>query len=161
MPATVSQVNISRGGVPKTPVLHGVVTPLGIDGDKVAHPRFHGGPRQAMLLLDLGSLEEMQRLGHPVFPGALGENITTSGWDRTQVRLGQRYRVGSALVEITKVRVPCKTLDIYGTTIQQQIYDKAVKAGNFTSPRWGLSGFYVAVPEPGEIRPGDIISLAD
>lgn len=161
MAASIYQVNISRGGVPKRPIDKGVVTPLGIEGDAVAHPKFHGGPRQALLLITLEAIEELVQKGYPVFPGALGENITTTGWDRRQVRLGQRYRLGTAVVEITKVRVPCRTLDVYGNTIQKQVYDKAVKAGDHTSLRWGLSGFYVSVPEPGEVMPGDIITTVD
>lgn len=161
MPASVYQVNVSRGGVPKRPIPHGIVTPLGLEGDAVAHPKYHGGPRQALLLICLEVIEELKSCGYPLFPGALGENITTQGLDRTVVRLGQRYRVGTALVEVTKIRVPCRTLDIYGDTIQNQIYDKAIKAGDYTSPRWGMSGFYVSVPEPGEVRAGDIIALVD
>jgi|SRR5579883_1988571 len=160
MSASVYQVNVSpRGGIPKLPIEKGVVGRLGLEGDAVAHPKFHGGPRQALLLVCLEALEELKAQGYSLFPGALGENVTMVGIDRTSVRLGQRYRIGTALVEVTKVRVPCRTLDVYGTTIQKQMYDPKVKAGDFTSPRWGLSGFYVSVPEPGEIRSGDIITL--
>lgn len=160
MSASVYQVNVSpRGGLPKTPVARGIAGRLGLEGDAVAHPKFHGGPQQALLLVCLEAIEEMKGQGYPLFPGALGENVTMTGIDRTQVRLGQRYRVGTALLEITKIRVPCRALDVYGTTIQKRIYDPQVKAGDFSSPRWGLSGFYVSVPEPGEIQAGDLITL--
>ena len=75
------------------------------------------------------------------------------------MRLGQRIRAGAALLELTKIRVPCATLDIYGPIIKQEIYDKRVKAGDPESPRWGLSGFYASVIEPGVIRVDDIIAV--
>jgi len=75
------------------------------------------------------------------------------------LRLGQRLRAGGALIELTKVRVPCGTLDVYGPTIKQEIYDSHVKAGDPASPRWGMSGFYASVIEPGPVRVDDIIRL--
>src|SRR6185295_7594021 len=102
---------------------------------------------------------ELTARGYPLYPGALGENLTTRGLNRTQLRLGQRLRVGAALLELTKIRVPCATLDVYGPTIKQEIYDKKVKAGDPTSPRWGRSGFYASVIEPGPVRVNDIIRV--
>ena len=75
------------------------------------------------------------------------------------MRLGQRLRAGGALLELTKVRVPCATLDVYGPAIKQEIYDRRVKAGDPTSPRWGMSGFYASVIEPGPVRVDDIIMV--
>ena len=60
---------------------------------------------------------------------------------------------------MTKVRGPCLTLDVYGPEIKGEIYDTQVKAGDFSSPRWGMSGFYAAVVQPGVIRANDIITL--
>ena len=59
------------------------------------------------------------------------------------------------------VRVPCSTLDVYGDAIQREIYDKSVKAGDTASPRWGMSGFYARVLEPGVVRQQDIIALLE
>ena len=58
-----------------------------------------------------------------------------------------------------KIRVPCATLDVYGPTIKQEIYDKRVKAGDPESPRWGMSGFYARVIEPGPVGVNDAILL--
>ena len=77
------------------------------------------------------------------------------------------HRLGYVLVklglvqelEITKVRAPCASLDVYGPTIKQEIYDSRVKAGDPTSPRWGLSGFYATVIEPGPVQVDDIIMV--
>ena len=159
MSGKIIQINISRGGIPKRPIPEAVITPLGLEGDSWNHPEIHGGPRQAVLLIAAETIEQLTARGYPLYPGALGENLTTRGLDRTQLRLGQRLRVGAVLLELTKVRVPCATLDVYGPTIKQEIYDKKVKAGDPTSPRWGMSGFYASVIEPGPVRVNDIIMV--
>jgi MOSC domain-containing protein YiiM len=159
MTGQIIQINISRGGVPKRPIPEGVITPLGLEGDQCAHPEIHGGPKQAVLLIAAEVVDELIARGYPVYYGALGENLTTRGLDRRQLRIGQQLRAGGALIEITKVRGPCSTLDIYGPTIQQEIYDRKVKAGDHASPRWGMSGFYVRVIQPGPVRINDIISV--
>lgn len=159
--ASVLQINVSPGGVPKRPIPDGVVTPLGIAGDGHAHPQIHGGPRKAILLITSEGIDELKEQGFPLFHGALGENLTTRGLSRRSVRVGQRYRIGEILVEITKVRAPCETLVVYGSGIQKAIYDQDVKAGNSASPLWGLSGFYASVLRTGTIHPGDPIRLVD
>ena len=158
---SVLQVSISRGGVPKRAIPEGDVTPLGIAGDSYNHPQIHGGPRQAVLLVSSEAIDELTALGYPLYPGALGENITTLGVDRTQWRTGQRWRVGQAIIELTKPRAPCETLSVYGKGIQQAVYDAQVKAGDPSSPRWALAGFYASVVQAGIVRPGDPIVLLD
>jgi MOSC domain-containing protein YiiM len=158
--ASVLQINVSPGGIPKRPIPDGVVTPLGITGDGHAHPQVHGGPRKAILLITSEGIGELKEQGFQLYHGALGENLTTGGLNRRSVRVGQRYRIGDILVEITKVRAPCETLNVY-PGIQKAIYDQEVKAGNPASPLWGLSGFYASVLQVGTIRPGDPIQLVD
>lgn len=162
MPAgRVLQVSISRGGVPKRAIPQGDIGPLGIAGDSFNHPQIHGGPQQAVLLISSEAIDELTALGYPVYPGALGENITTVGVDRAQWRAGQRWRVGLAIVELTKVRAPCDTLSVYGPGIQSALYDAQVKAGDPSSPRWAMGGYYASVVRPGLVRPGDPIVLLD
>ena len=157
--AHILQISASRGGIPKRAIPQALVTPLGLEGDSWAHPEIHGGRKQAVLLITEETLQELKAKGYQLYRGALGENLTTIGLDRRQLRVGQRLRAGAALLEITKIRVPCATLDVYGPTIKQEIYDKRVKAGDSASPRWGLSGFYASVIEPGIVRANDIITV--
>ena len=161
MTGSILQINISPGGVPKRAIAEATVTGAGIVGDAWAHPDIHGGPRQALLLIGAESIEELTALGFPLFFGALGENLTTRGLDRRQMRFGQRYRIGEVFIELTKMRGPCSTLDVYGPGIQRAVYDAQVKAGDASSPRWGLAGFYAAVLHGGVIRQGDRIALVD
>jgi MOSC domain-containing protein YiiM len=156
---SVVQIGISRGGIPKRSVTESVVTPLGLEGDVCAHPQIHGGPLQAVLLITAEAVEELIDRGYPLFFGALGENFTTRGLDRRALRPGQQYRVGGAVIQLTKPRAPCTTLDVYGATLQREIYDARVKAGDTASPRWGMSGFYASVVQPGPVAMGDAIDL--
>jgi MOSC domain-containing protein YiiM len=161
MTGSIVQINISPGGIPKRPIPEATLTRQGILGDSWAHPQIHGGPNQAILIITLEGILELISRGFSLFPGALGENLTTSGLDRRQMRAGQRYRAGQAFLEITKLRSPCNTLDVYGESIKRAIYDAEVRAGDPSSPRWGLGGFYARVIEGGALRPHDIIQLAD
>jgi len=158
---SIVALNISRGGVPKRPIDEGFLSPLGIEGDMHAHPQIHGGPRRAVLLICSEVIDELAAKGYPIYYGALGENLTVRGIDHRQLRSGQRFRVGQAVIELTKVRAPCSTLDVYGPAIKSEIYDPEVKAGNTASPKWARSGFYAAVVETGVIRRDDIIALVD
>lgn len=161
MAGRILQISVSGGGVPKLPIPEGFVTFRGLEGDRCRNMKYHGGPKQAVLLITSEGLDELKGKGFPVYPGALGENFTTHGLDRRIIRIGQRVRVGDALIEITKVRVPCSTLDPYGRGVQAAMYDRRVKAGDFSSARWGLSGFYGSVIETGCVRTNDIIAVVD
>ncbi|HXA64226.1 MAG TPA: MOSC domain-containing protein [Bryobacteraceae bacterium] len=161
MTGSIIQINISPGGIPKRPIPEAKVTAEGILGDRWAHPDIHGGPNQALLLITSEGIEELIAQGYPLFPGALGENLTTAGLDRCQMRVGQRYRAGGIFLELTKLRAPCTTLDVYGHSINRAVYDAQVKAGDPSTPRWGLGGFYARVLRAGTLRPQDIIELID
>lgn len=158
---TVVQINTSRGGVPKRAVPEAVVTPLGLDGDLHNNPTIHGGPQKALLWITSEGLGELAASGFPLYAGALGENITTQGVDRRMLRVGQRWRIGEIVINLTRVRTPCSTIAVYGRGIGEAVYDLDVKAGDASSPRWGLSGFYAAVEKPGSIRVGDAVALLD
>lgn len=159
MTGVVVQVSISPGGVPNCAIDEGNVTKKGIEGDGWRHPQFHGTSKRAILLITSEGIDQLVVQGFPVFYGALGENITTRDLDRRSLRIGQRFRVGAAIIELTEVRLPCNTLSVYGTGIQAAIYDARALAGDTASLFWGMSGFYAAVVEPGILRPGDAIVL--
>lgn len=155
----IVQISVSRGGVPKRAVAFGRVQVNGIEGDSWAHPEFHGGPMQTVLLIAEEVLESLKEEGFPVFPGALGENLTTRDVDPRDWRPGQIWRVGSARLEMTKVRAPCSTIKVYGDGIGKRIYDARVKAGDTDSELWARSGMYARVLTEGVVHPGDAIEL--
>ncbi len=158
---SIVQISVSRGGVPKRSVASAEITTLGISGDAHAHAHIHGGPRKAILILTSEGIDELAAEGFALYPGALGENLTTRGIDRRGMRAGQRYRTPNVVLELTQIRVPCEQLDIYGSGICPAVYDAQVKAGDPASPRWGLSGFYACVLVSGVIRTGDPLQLAE
>ena len=160
MTGTVIQVSVSQGGVPKRAIASAALTEIGVTGDAWRYP-YHGGRRQAVLLMTIEGIAELQSVGFALFPGALGENLTTRGLDRRALRCGQRFRVGEAAIELLRMRTPCAMLDAYGAGIQSAIFDAQVQAGDPASPRWGLSGFYASVIQPGTVRPGDAITFLD
>lgn len=109
MSGRIFQLNVSQGGVPKRAVAEAKLEDLGLEGDRVANARLHGGPARALCLYPLERILALQEEGCTVFPGALGENVTLVGIDWTRVTPGARLALGDALVEITSYTEPCRT----------------------------------------------------
>ncbi len=148
-PARIIQINVSPGGVPKTPVTGAEVGPLGIAGD--GHRcRFHGGPQQALLLLASEVIDSLCAEGWPLFYGALGENLTTRGLNHAAWQTGQRFQCGDVVFELTTPREPCKTLNPYGRGIQKRLLQNH-----------GESGYYAAVLRGGILTPDAIIEVVE
>jgi MOSC domain-containing protein YiiM len=81
---------------------------LGLEGDTQADQRVHGGPDKAVYAYDLSRYAHWKReLGADFLPGQFGENLTVEGMPDTQISLGDVYRVGSALLQVTEPRGPC------------------------------------------------------
>jgi MOSC domain-containing protein YiiM len=162
MHGRVVQVNISRGGVPKLPVPSARFGFERVEGDDWNDKRHHGLPGQAVCLFSIELIDVLKEQGFPLFPGALGENLTTAGLPYRDIRPGQIFRVGSgAEIRITKVRQPCRTIQVYGERIMKAMYDADVRAGRTSSRLWGRSGYYAEVLVEGTVRPGDLITLKE
>ncbi len=151
MNATIHQVNISAGGVPKLPIVEGVVGTLGISGDAQAKPGIHGGPYRALSLLALETIARLAAEGHPIAPGTTGENITTAGLDWSLVVPNARLHLGpDVVIEVTGYADPCPT-------IRGSFADANVNLLNYrTAPE---SRVYARVLREGTIRPGDTITI--
>ncbi len=107
----IFQLNCSQGGVPKLPVAEADLLPNGLVGDHQAHPKIHGGPDRALCLYSLELIEELQREGHPVTPGSVGENVTIKGLDWSELKPGVRLALGDeVVVEITSYTNPCNSI---------------------------------------------------
>jgi MOSC domain-containing protein YiiM len=157
----LTQINRSNGGLPKYGIVGPVMlTETSVEGDRCRNRLIHGGLLKAVLMLAAERIDELAALGFPVFYGALGENLTVAGLDPHHWRTGQRYRVGQdALIELTKLRAPCFNLDVYGSAIQEELYDAQCAAKDVTSPHWGHGGFYARIIRPGLIQAGDEVIL--
>jgi MOSC domain-containing protein YiiM len=161
MNGTLKQINRSRGGLPKRAVTGPVMLREDrVEGDDWRNLAFHGGPKKAVLMAAAEFIDSLAARGFPVGYGAIGENLTVSGLDPHMWRHGQRYRVGQdAVIELTTLRTPCITLDVYGPSIKAELYDAACKAGDVRSPHWAHGGFYARIIRPGTIQAGDAAIL--
>lgn len=150
MAGRIHQINVSEGGVPKLPVPHAYIGLDGVEGDDQADKRHHGGPDQAVCLYSLEIIEALQREGHPIFPGATGDNLTLAGLDWDRVRPGARLRAGNALLEITYPATPC-------SKNAEWFVDRDFNRMHPTRhPGW--SRMYARVVEPGQVRVGDPVT---
>jgi ferredoxin-NADP reductase/MOSC domain-containing protein YiiM len=139
-----------RTGVWKYPVDGPrMVRSLNIDGDGQGDLAGHGGPFRAVLVYQLGSYEHWRRHleREDLAPGQFGENFTVEGLADDEVCIGDRYRVGEALFEVTQPRVTC--------------YRVGLRMGEPRLPSLLVShrrpGFYLRVLQEGVVGAGDEI----
>lgn len=132
------------------------ITETGIDGDQQGDPRVHGGPEKALHHYPRDHYPVWAER-HPVLaprlaaPGAFGENLTTLGMTEADVCIGDIYRFGSALLQVSQARQPCWKLDRrFGLKgLARQVQDS------------GMAGWYYRVLEPGRAAPGDRLVATD
>lgn len=107
----VVSINVSNGGVPKLPVQRAVVTANGVEGDRQHDTEHHGGPMRAVCLFSLEVIERLRGEGHPIAPGAAGENVTVTGIEWAMVGVGSRFVFeGGVELEVTSYTSPCTTI---------------------------------------------------
>src|ERR1700678_2905406 len=156
LPADVEwQGKIVRTAVWKRPVKGRVMARrLNLDRDGQGDLAGHGGEHRAVMVYQLDSYRywETYLQRHDFEYGQFGENLTVEGLADSQVCIGDRYRIGSALFEVTQPRVTC--------------YRVGIRMANPQMPSLLVShkrpGFYFRVLEEGEIGAGDeIVKVAD
>ena len=127
------------------------VGPLGLAGDGVADPVNHGGPDKAVLAYPAGHYPGWRaELGLPDLPlGGFGENLSVAGLAEADVCVGDRWRVGSATLEVTQPRQPCWKL-----SRRWRVKDLSARV-----VETGRSGWYLRVVEPGEVAAGQGVVL--
>jgi MOSC domain-containing protein YiiM len=81
MTGVILQISLSNGGVPKRAIDRGIVWEEGLQGDRQADLRAHGGPARAVCLYSFEVIERLRAEGHPIGPGATGENVTVGALD--------------------------------------------------------------------------------
>ncbi|MGH9901690.1 MAG: MOSC domain-containing protein [Pyrinomonadaceae bacterium] len=139
-------------GIFKEPVAGRVaLRRLNLDGDRQADLTVHGGPTKAVYAYPSEHYEYWRdELPGAELPyGMFGENFTTEGLHEAGVRIGDRFRVGSAEVMVTEPRMPCYKLGIkFG---RSDILKRFLRSGR--------TGFYFSVAREGEVGAGDVIEL--
>ena len=122
------------------------VGPLGLAGDVQVDRRHHGGPDKAVCAYPSEHLPGWaERLRRDLRPGAFGENLSTSGVTEEDACIGDRWRVGTVLLEITYPRTPCVKL------AARHRHPHLIRLVRET----GRSGWYLRVLEPGTLQAGD------
>lgn len=118
----------------------------GVVGDEIGHRQHHGGDIQAVYAVAREELDWWAReLDRDLPDGWFGENLTIEGYDVDAALLGERWHIGSAVLEVTAPRIPCHT---FATHMGIRDWVKRFSAR-------GRTGAYLAVLEPGTIHPGD------
>jgi MOSC domain-containing protein YiiM len=150
----IFQISSSAGGVPKLSQVSAIVGPLGLENDQQRNKQLHGGPDRALCLFSLERIVALQQLGHPIFPGAIGENLTLAGLDWEAIRPGVQLRLGPQVrIEITSFATPCQHIAYAFVDAQiQLVSDKA-------NPGWARA--YARVHIGGPIKPGDPVTPVD
>jgi ferredoxin-NADP reductase/MOSC domain-containing protein YiiM len=131
-----------------------MVRRLNVDGDGQGDLSGHGGEQRAVLVYQMDSYRYWdQQLARTNFTfGQFGENFTVEGLPDAEVCIGDRYRIGGALFEVTQPRVTCYRVGIR--------MDEPRMAALLVSNH--RPGFYMRVLEEGEVGSGDeIVKVAD
>ena len=166
-PSSVLQVVSVNVGLPRTVLWKGrtVVTGifkepvagriairrLNLEGDRQADLTVHGGPEKAVYAYPAEYYafwrEQLPEMELPW--GMFGENLTIEGLRDESVHIGDRFQVGSAQLAVTQPRLPCYKLGLkFG---RDDILKRFLQSG--------LTGFYFAVLQEGEVAAGDPIRL--
>jgi MOSC domain-containing protein YiiM len=144
-------IHVSNGGVPKHARASCRVTIDGIEGDRQRDLRFHGGPERAVSLYSLELVEALQAEGHPIVPGAMGENLTLAGVDWSAMVPGTTLVVGPVELTLTGFASPCKNI---APAFRD---DGFVRVSQKVHPGW--SRLYARVTRAGLISVGDAVRI--
>ncbi|MDH5177782.1 MAG: MOSC domain-containing protein [Gammaproteobacteria bacterium] len=127
----------------------------GFQGDAQADRRVHGGPDKAVHLYPTRHYarlaDEFPQVAADLVPGSIGENLATAALDEADVRVGDVWQLGTALLQVSQPRSPCWKIDErYGCDGMA----KFIAAS-------GLTGWYWRVLQPGMVAPGDPLDLLE
>jgi len=140
---------IFTGGA-KRPVTSAMLRHTGFEGDGQADTENHGGPDKAVCVYPFDHYAYWEEtLGRDIGPGSFSENLTISGILETDACVGDVFRVGGAIVQISMPRTPCAKL--------------AAKNGERLFTKWvadaGYTGFYMRVLSEVMVAEGDSFEL--
>jgi MOSC domain-containing protein YiiM len=123
---------------------------VNLDGDEQADRKVHGGYDKAVYAY---AAEDTRwwaaELGRGIGPGAFGENLTVEGLQLVRAVVGERWTVGSAVLEVSEPRIPCWKL---GMRIGDALFPQ-----RFT--RAGRPGTYLRIVEAGDVGAGDQVRV--
>ncbi|MFM1750392.1 MAG: hypothetical protein RL658_533 [Actinomycetota bacterium] len=140
-----------KTGIDKRPV-NGAIrfTDNGLAGDVVVDKKHHGGFDKAVYAYASEDARWWERqIGVEIKNGAFGENLTTEGIDVNGALIGERWRIGNVLLEVSEPRIPCRVFAGF--------WDRPTLIKDFTAAL--RPGSYLRIIEEGEIKAGDLIRV--
>lgn len=151
-PAPYGNPGTGKTAIDKRPVAGRVaVHPLGVTGDHQDHPE-HGGIDKAVYSYSRDdTLWWESELGRSLPPGSFGENLTTDGLDITGAEIGERWQIGTVVLEVSEPRIPCKVFAGF--------WDVPDLVKRFTAR--GRPGAYLRVLTQGDLAAGDAIEVIE
>lgn len=147
-------IGVSESGVPKIGRHFAEINELGLIEDRIGNPKKQTGQDYAVCLYSLDKILELQKEGHPIFPGSLGENLDIVGLDWEEVQIGSRLEVGhEVILEVTGFTKPCNSL--------RESFDKGLFVRILQEKYPGWSRVYARVLKPGKINIGDKVIIIE
>ena len=140
-----------KTGIDKRPI-NGAIrfTDNGLAGDVVVDKKHHGGFDKAVYAYASEDAKWWERqIGVEINNGAFGENLTTEGIDVNGALIGERWRIGNVLLEVSEPRIPCRVFAGF--------WDRPTLIKDFTAAL--RPGSYLRIIEEGEIKAGDLIRV--
>ena len=155
-PQVAAWAEIGRTSIDKRPLDGPVrVGRLGLAGDEVSDTRHHGGVDQAVYAFPREDLDAWAAtLGRDIRDGQFGENLTTEGIDVNEAEVGEHWRIGTTLLEVASIRIPCNEFKGW---MGECGYDRTAWVKRFTATN--RPGPYLRVVEEGVVRAGDAIDV--
>ncbi len=155
-PREAAWAGIGRTSIDKVSVTGPVtVGRHGLEGDQVSDTRHHGGLDQAVYAFSREELDWWSgQLGDPLRDGEFGENLTTAGIDVDEAEVGERWRIGSVLLEVASVRTPCND---FKTWMGRGGHDNTAWVRRFAER--SRPGAYLRVRAPGVLAAGDPVEV--
>ena len=159
MAELIQQINVkpqTKGehGLPKKPVTSALVTRTGVEGDfnVYRHKEREDDPDQALLIMPVETIEELNEEGWQVKPGDLGENFTTSGLPYTAFSVGKMFAAGEIRFQISRACEPC-------TNLYSLPFVGESKGPDFLKVMLGRRGWYAKVILEGRVKAGDHLAV--
>lgn len=143
----------ARSGIWKSPVAGRVAARgVNLDGDDQADRKVHGGPDKAVYAYAIEDIRWWeQELGRSLQPGEFGENLTTEKIDVNGALVGEHWKIGTAVLEVSEPRVPCWRL---GVRMNDKMFPR-----RFTEAL--RPGAYLRIIVEGDVGAGDEIRVVD
>lgn len=123
---------------------------VNVDGDEQADRKLHGGPDKAVYAYALEETRAWEdETGVDLGPGGMGENLTIEGLDVSGALVGERWAIGSVVLEVVQPRLPCFKLNM---RMGDRAFGKRFVAA-------GRPGAYLRIVEEGELGAGDRVEV--